>query len=177
MRPSSVYAKRSCPAGNHCDVLALLHGPHRVARRLVMVLLSQQRLDPTTIAELLGCDARTVRRWVHRYNHQGTAESAVAAGWPVGVAAGRPATGRSPGPTRQGQRGPARGARWPRQVAARPGAAGRGASQARPALARVRQRPIRQSRSGIWHRPPPRRPPRPAPCRVRAVGHGGSVGR
>jgi transposase len=72
MRPPNIYAKRSCPAGDPCDVLALLHGPHRVGCRLVMILLSQQGLDPTAIAELLGCDARTVRRWIHRYNHQGT---------------------------------------------------------------------------------------------------------
>ncbi len=72
MRPPSVYAKRSCPAGDPCDVLALLHGPHRVGCRLVMILLSQQGLDPAGIAELLGCDARTVRRWIHRYNQQGT---------------------------------------------------------------------------------------------------------
>jgi hypothetical protein len=37
-----------------------------------MILLSQQRWTPTAIAELLGCDPRTVRRWVHRYNQHGT---------------------------------------------------------------------------------------------------------
>jgi hypothetical protein len=72
MRPASVYAKRSCPAGCPCDLLGLLHGPHRVGVRLVMILLSQQRWTPTAIAELLGCDPRTVRRWVHRYNQHGT---------------------------------------------------------------------------------------------------------
>jgi transposase len=71
MRPPSVYAKRACPAGDPCDVLGLLHGPHRVGYRLVMILLSQQRWTPTQIAELLGCDPRTVRRWVHRYNQTG----------------------------------------------------------------------------------------------------------
>jgi Winged helix-turn helix len=71
MRPPSVYANRSCPAGDPCDLLGLLHGQHRVGCRLVMILLSQQRWTPTQIAELLGCDPRTVRRWVHRYNHQG----------------------------------------------------------------------------------------------------------
>ena len=71
MRPPSVYAKRPCPAGDPCDLLALLHGPHRVGCRLVMILLSQHGLPAATIAELLGCDPRTVRRWVHRYNHQG----------------------------------------------------------------------------------------------------------
>jgi transposase len=71
MRPPSVFAKRSCPAGDPCDLLGLLHGPHRIGCRLVMILLSQQRWTATEIAELLGCDPRTVRRWVHRYNHQG----------------------------------------------------------------------------------------------------------
>jgi hypothetical protein len=59
MRPSSVYAKRFCPVGDPCDVLALLHGSHRVGCQLAMILLSQQRLDARRIAELLGCDART----------------------------------------------------------------------------------------------------------------------
>jgi len=68
MRPPSVYAKRPCPAGDSCDVLGLLHGPHRVGCRLVMILLSQHGWSATGIAELLGCDPRTVRRWVHRYN-------------------------------------------------------------------------------------------------------------
>jgi transposase len=71
MRPPSVYAKRPCPAGNSCDVLGLLHGPHRVGCRLVMILLSQHGWSAADIAELLGCDPRTVRRWVHRYNRQG----------------------------------------------------------------------------------------------------------
>jgi transposase len=71
MRPPSVYAKRPCPAGDSCDVLGLLHGPHRVGCRLVMILLSQHGWSATGIAELLGCDPRTVRRWVQRYNHQG----------------------------------------------------------------------------------------------------------
>jgi len=66
-----VYAKRSCPAGDPCDLLTLLHGPHRVGCRLVMILLSQHGWSAATIAELLGCDPLTVRRWVHRYNHQG----------------------------------------------------------------------------------------------------------
>jgi hypothetical protein len=72
MRPPNVYAKRTCPAGDPCDLLGLLHGRHRVGCRLVMILLSQQRWTPTEIAELLGCDPRTVRRWVHRYNQHGT---------------------------------------------------------------------------------------------------------
>jgi hypothetical protein len=67
-----VYAKRSCPAGDPCDLLALLlHGPHRVGLRLVMILLSQHGWTAAAIAQVLGCDPRTVRRWVHRYNQQG----------------------------------------------------------------------------------------------------------
>jgi transposase len=72
MRPPSVYAKRSCAADDPCDLLALLHGPHRVGLRLVMILLSSQAWTATEIAGLLGCDPRTVRRWVHRYNCHGT---------------------------------------------------------------------------------------------------------
>jgi hypothetical protein len=71
MRPSSVYAKHACPAGDSCDLLRLLQGPHRVGYRLIMVLRSQQDWSATRIAELLGCDPRTVRRWVQRYNQQG----------------------------------------------------------------------------------------------------------
>jgi transposase len=73
MRPPSVYAKPFCPAGCPCDVVRLLHGPHRVGARLVMTLLSCQQWPPAAIAELLGCDPSTVRRWVHRYNTHGTA--------------------------------------------------------------------------------------------------------
>jgi len=73
MRPSSVYANRSCGAGCPCDVLGLLHGPHRVAVRLVMILLSQRGWPSSAIAGLLGCDPATVRRWIHRYNTHGTA--------------------------------------------------------------------------------------------------------
>jgi transposase len=73
MRPPSVHAKPSCPAGCPCDVARLLHGRHRVGARLVMILLSHQHWPPAAIAELLGCDPSTVRRWVHRYNTHGTA--------------------------------------------------------------------------------------------------------
>jgi transposase len=71
MRPPSVYAKPSCPAGCPCDVVGLLHGPHRVGARLVMILLSHHGLSAATIAGLLGCDPATVRRWIHRYNTHG----------------------------------------------------------------------------------------------------------
>ena len=71
MRPPSVYANPSCPAGCSCDVLGLLSGPHRVGYRLVMILLSSQGWPPAAIAGLLGCDPATVRRWIHRYNQDG----------------------------------------------------------------------------------------------------------
>jgi transposase len=71
-----VYANPACtadPAGCPCDVARLLAGPHRVAARLVMVLLSQRGWPAGAVAELLGCDPSTVRRWVHRYNAYGVA--------------------------------------------------------------------------------------------------------
>jgi transposase len=72
MRPPSVYAKHSCPAHDPCDLLRLLHGPHRVACRLLMILLSQQGLSAAEIAGLLGYDPSTVRRWINRYHKHGT---------------------------------------------------------------------------------------------------------
>jgi transposase len=36
-----------------------------------MILLSCRSWPPAAIAELLGCDPCTVRRWIHRYNHDG----------------------------------------------------------------------------------------------------------
>jgi transposase/transposase-like protein len=89
-----VYAKRSCPAGDPCDVLGLLHGPHRVGCRLVMILLSQQGCSAAQIAGLLGCDPSTVRRWIHRYHQHG-----------VGGLGDRPRAGRPRlGSPRLGQR-------------------------------------------------------------------------
>jgi len=67
-----VYAKPSCPAHDPCDLLGLLHGPHRVGCRLVMILLSQQGLTATQIACLLGYEPSTVRRWIHCYQQHGT---------------------------------------------------------------------------------------------------------
>jgi transposase len=66
-----VYAKPSCPAGCPCDLLGRLHGPHRIACRLVMVLLSHHGFSAAMIAHLPGCDRTTVRRWIHRYNAHG----------------------------------------------------------------------------------------------------------
>jgi transposase len=72
MRPPSLYANPACPADDPCDLLRLLHGPHRVASRLVMILLSQQGMAASQIAGLLGYDPSTVRRWIHRYHQHGT---------------------------------------------------------------------------------------------------------
>ena len=80
MRPPSVYANPAChagPAGDPCDLLALLHGPYRVALRLVMILLSHQGWSPAAITGLLGYDPSTVRRWIHRYHEHGVAALAM----------------------------------------------------------------------------------------------------
>jgi transposase len=69
LRPPCVYA--TVPADAHPDLLAALHGPHRVALRLVMILLSHQGWPSAAIAGLLDYDPLTVRRWIHRYNHEG----------------------------------------------------------------------------------------------------------
>jgi hypothetical protein len=73
MRSPSVYAKPFCAAGCPCDVLRLLHGRHRIAARLVVILLSQHGWPATGIADLLGLDPATARRWIHRYNTGGVA--------------------------------------------------------------------------------------------------------
>ena len=83
MRPPSVYANPACPAADSCDLLRLLHGPHRIACRLVMILLSQQGRSAAQIAGLLGHDPSTVRRWIHRYQQHGP-----------GALADRPRAGR-----------------------------------------------------------------------------------
>jgi len=67
-----VYAKPSCPAADPCELLRLLHGPHRLACRLLMILLSQQGFSAAQVADLLGFDPSTVRRWIHRYHQHGT---------------------------------------------------------------------------------------------------------
>jgi Winged helix-turn helix len=71
MRPPSVYANPSCPAADPCDLLRALHGPHRVACRLLMILPSQQGFAAPQIADLLGYDPSTVRCWIHRYHQHG----------------------------------------------------------------------------------------------------------
>jgi hypothetical protein len=68
----SVYANPACPAADPCDLLRLLHGPHRVACRLLMILLSQQGFAAGQVADLLGYHPSTVLRWIHRYHRHGT---------------------------------------------------------------------------------------------------------
>jgi Winged helix-turn helix len=82
-----VYANPACPAGAGCpcDVARLLHGPHRVATCLVMILLSQRGHSASTIADLLGADPSTVRRWIGRYNTHGSPA------WPTDPARAGPA--------------------------------------------------------------------------------------
>lgn len=82
MRPSSVHAKPPDSTA-HAELLALLHGPHRVAARLVMIVCSARGWDAAQVAELLGYHPRTVRRWVHRYHQHG-----------IGGLADRPRCGR-----------------------------------------------------------------------------------
>jgi transposase len=81
LRPPCVYA--TVPADAHPDLLGALHGRWRVATRLVMILLSARGFHAAQVAELLGYDPRTVRRWVHRYHQHG-----------IGGLADRPRPGR-----------------------------------------------------------------------------------
>jgi hypothetical protein len=107
----SVYANLSGAAGCPCEVLGPLYGPHRQGVRLVMILLSARGWTAGAIAELLGCDPSTVRRWTHRFNQHGVAglltgpdraaHAWAAAGSPTASAGcfPSPRRGRSPGCT------------------------------------------------------------------------------
>jgi transposase len=71
MRPVSVFARGpGCEAG---QLEADLRGRWRQAAREVMVLLSLHELAPAQIAALLDCHPSTVRRWIARFNAEGTA--------------------------------------------------------------------------------------------------------
>jgi hypothetical protein len=97
-----VDANLPCPAGCPCDLLRLVHGAHRLGGSLVMILLSCRGWPPAAIAELLGCDPATVRRWIHRYNQHGVTGLADRPSWPS--AAGQPPARRahpSAGPARR----------------------------------------------------------------------------
>jgi transposase len=71
MRPVSVFANG--PEASIEELRAELRGRWRQARRAMMVLLSVHGLSPAQIADLLECDASTVRRWIGRFNHHGPA--------------------------------------------------------------------------------------------------------
>jgi len=71
MRPVSVFANG--PEDSIEQLRADLRRRWRQARRAVTVLLSVPGLSPAQIAELLECDASTVRRWIGRFNCDGPA--------------------------------------------------------------------------------------------------------
>src|SRR5919109_3647792 len=71
MRPVSVFAKG--PGSEIEQLRAELQGRWRQATRAVMILLSLHGLAPSQIAELLDCHPATVRRWIGRFNAEGTA--------------------------------------------------------------------------------------------------------
>jgi hypothetical protein len=71
MRPVSVFAKG--PDAAIEQLRASLRGPWRRAARAVMILLSAHGLAPAQIALLLDCHPATVRRWISRFNDEGTA--------------------------------------------------------------------------------------------------------
>jgi transposase len=69
MRPVQLYA--AVTARQHQQLLDAAHGRWRVAVRIIMILLSTQGFSPAQIAELLGYDPRTVRRWIGRWHAEG----------------------------------------------------------------------------------------------------------
>ena len=71
MRPVSVFA--NVPGSEIEQLHADLRGRCRQATRAVMVLLSAYGLPPAQIAALLDCHPATVRRWISRFNREGTA--------------------------------------------------------------------------------------------------------
>jgi transposase len=66
MRPVSVIAE--VPADTRTQIINQLHGPWRVATRLIMVLLCADGMSPAEIADLLDYHPGTVRRWIHRFH-------------------------------------------------------------------------------------------------------------
>nr|WP_133061628.1 helix-turn-helix domain-containing protein [Streptosporangium minutum] len=71
MRPPILFA--NAPATSIEQLHAQLRGHWRQAIRAVMVLLSLHGLPAAQIADLLGYDAGTVRRWIDRFNRHGLA--------------------------------------------------------------------------------------------------------
>lgn len=85
MRPVCVSAE--VPANTRTQIINLLHGPWRVATRLVMVLLSTSGMSPAEIAGLLDYHPGTVRRQIHRFGAEGLS------GLPDRPRSGRPRLG------------------------------------------------------------------------------------
>ncbi|MFF5205245.1 IS630 family transposase [Streptosporangium sp. NPDC000396] len=71
MRPPVVFA--NAPAASIEHLQTQLRGRWRQATRAVMVLLSLHGLSAAQIADLLGYDVGTVRRWIGRFNRLGPA--------------------------------------------------------------------------------------------------------
>ncbi|MEU6722015.1 IS630 family transposase [Nonomuraea sp. NPDC046802] len=71
MRPPVVFA--NAPAAAIEPLQTQLRGHWRQATRAVMVLLSLHGLPAAQIADLLGYDPGTVRRWIERFNRLGVA--------------------------------------------------------------------------------------------------------
>lgn len=71
MRPPVVFA--NAPDSSIEQLQAALRGRWRQATRAVMVLLSLHGLPAAQIADLLGYDPGTVRRWIGRFNRLGVA--------------------------------------------------------------------------------------------------------
>jgi transposase len=69
MHPHTVFA--NAPAASTKHLQTELRGRWRQAARAVMVLLSLRGLATAQIADLLGYDAGTVRRWIERFNRLG----------------------------------------------------------------------------------------------------------
>jgi Helix-turn-helix domain len=87
MRPCSLYATSPArPAA--LRLLGSLYGPHRVGVRLVMILLSARGQTAGATAEVLGCDASTVRGRIHRYHQHGIAGCVTSLG--LAVTPGQP---------------------------------------------------------------------------------------
>jgi transposase len=83
MRPCHVYACVSPRQQPH--LVKLVRGRYRIAVRIVMILLSANGMNAVEIADLLGYDPATVRRWISRFNTEG-----------IHALADRPRPGRPP---------------------------------------------------------------------------------
>jgi DNA-directed RNA polymerase specialized sigma24 family protein len=69
MRSAQVYADLT--PHQHLELVTALHGPWRVAARIVIVLLSASGMSAPEIADLLHYEPVTVRRWIARHTHDG----------------------------------------------------------------------------------------------------------